>query len=183
MDRSANDAVARMVALRHEVEREFDEIRGRHASSIACRAGCNACCRARLSIPLVEAEMLADALRGLPRERRRELARRADDPAREMCPALDDDGTCGVYEHRPLICRSFGVPARRRGPVAIVDPPKFDVCDLNFVGVRLDRLEERDVLDQTALDREVARIDADHGGSPDERVPIAAVLRGLVDAE
>ncbi|HWV45146.1 MAG TPA: YkgJ family cysteine cluster protein [Nitrospira sp.] len=26
------------------------------------------------------------------------------------CPALEVDGTCGLYEFRPLVCRSMGVP-------------------------------------------------------------------------
>lgn len=26
------------------------------------------------------------------------------------CPALEADGTCGLYEFRPLVCRSMGVP-------------------------------------------------------------------------
>ena len=26
------------------------------------------------------------------------------------CPALEQDGTCGVYEFRPLACRSMGIP-------------------------------------------------------------------------
>ena len=26
------------------------------------------------------------------------------------CPALEQDGSCGLYEFRPLVCRSMGVP-------------------------------------------------------------------------
>jgi Fe-S-cluster containining protein len=26
------------------------------------------------------------------------------------CPALERDGTCGLYEFRPLVCRSMGIP-------------------------------------------------------------------------
>ena len=26
------------------------------------------------------------------------------------CPALEQDGACGLYEFRPLVCRSMGVP-------------------------------------------------------------------------
>jgi Fe-S-cluster containining protein len=26
------------------------------------------------------------------------------------CPALEQDGTCGLYEFRPLACRSMGIP-------------------------------------------------------------------------
>jgi Fe-S-cluster containining protein len=31
------------------------------------------------------------------------------------CPALDADGRCGVYSHRPLVCRSMGIPTEDQG--------------------------------------------------------------------
>ena len=31
------------------------------------------------------------------------------------CPALEPDGRCGVYQHRPLVCRSMGIPTERHG--------------------------------------------------------------------
>ena len=31
------------------------------------------------------------------------------------CPALNADGCCGVYSHRPLVCRSMGIPTDDRG--------------------------------------------------------------------
>jgi len=31
------------------------------------------------------------------------------------CPALETDGRCGVYDHRPLVCRSMGIPIEVRG--------------------------------------------------------------------
>ena len=42
------------------------------------------------------------------------------------CPALGEDGACAIYDSRPLVCRTFGLPLR--------DGPRFigDVCELNF---------------------------------------------------
>lgn len=31
------------------------------------------------------------------------------------CPALEQDGRCGVYHHRPLACRSMGIPTEDHG--------------------------------------------------------------------
>ena len=33
------------------------------------------------------------------------------------CPALEPNGRCGVYHHRPLVCRSMGIPTEDRGLV------------------------------------------------------------------
>ncbi|THJ25095.1 MAG: YkgJ family cysteine cluster protein [Nitrospira sp. CG24E] len=34
---------------------------------------------------------------------------------RHPCPALEADGRCAVYDHRPLVCRSMGIPTEDRG--------------------------------------------------------------------
>ena len=31
------------------------------------------------------------------------------------CPALEPDGRCGIYQHRPLVCRSMGIPTESYG--------------------------------------------------------------------
>ena len=31
------------------------------------------------------------------------------------CPALEADGRCGLYDHRPLVCRSMGIPTEDHG--------------------------------------------------------------------
>ena len=42
------------------------------------------------------------------------------------CPNLSDKGECMIYDSRPLVCRTFGLPIR--------DGKKYigDICDLNF---------------------------------------------------
>ena len=45
----------------------------------------------------------------------------------EPCPALDpDEGTCDLYESRPMACRVFGPPVRAEGGLA--------VCELCYHG-------------------------------------------------
>jgi hypothetical protein len=108
------------------------------------------------------------------------MAAAARDETREMCPALDAQGRCRVYASRPLICRSYGVPLRHRREVSLVNPPIIDVCDKNFLDIRLKALPAADVFDQTDLDATVSKIDADYcerNGLPaGERVPIAQIL-------
>lgn len=145
-----------------------------------CRSGCSACCRARLSITRVEEAFLRRGLASLCRSTRAEMAGRTREEKREMCPALDPEGRCQVYAHRPLICRSYGVPLRRRREVALINSPVLDVCDLNFVGSRLESLPGEDVIDQTTLEAAVAEIDDEYcaaSGAPrGERIPIAHIL-------
>ena len=39
------------------------------------------------------------------------------------CPALEADGRCGLYDYRPLVCRSMGIPTEDRGLV-------YGACDV-----------------------------------------------------
>mgnify|MGYP001813731917 CR=1 FL=1 len=132
--------LARLATLASEVDAAFGAIQARRSDRMRCAAGCSACCRARLSITRVEATFLRDGLASLPGARRSELSARTREVGREPCPALDDDGRCGVYAFRPLICRSYGVPLRHRRDVALVNPPVIDACDLNFVGILFDSI-------------------------------------------
>ena len=176
-----DDPIDRLARLAAGVDAEFAAIQGRQASRMQCRAGCSACCRARLSITHVEEAFLRRGLETLSRGKRDELSARTREEGREMCPALDPEGRCDVYEFRPLICRSYGVPLRHRAEVPLVRPPVVDCCDLNFTDVEPGSLPERDQLDQTAVVESVESLDreycADRGLSPERRIPIAEILR------
>lgn len=50
-----------------------------------------------------------------PEEESRQLAERFDT---WPCPALEQNGSCGLYQFRPLVCRSMGVPPEDGGCVS-----------------------------------------------------------------
>jgi len=101
-------------------------------------------------------------------------------PPNEMCPALDANGCCQIYDARPVICRSHGVPLRYRHPVPLIHPSRIDVCDKNFTEVSMRSVPVEDLLDQTSLTGELAKIDAgycdEHELPRGERVPLAQIL-------
>lgn len=43
------------------------------------------------------------------------------------CPALTENGACGIYEARPILCRKFGVPIYNPDK-----PGQVMACELNF---------------------------------------------------
>ena len=175
-----SETVARFEALAIGVERGFDAIRRRNDGCMECQKGCSDCCRCRLSITRVEQANLRRGLARLPESVRRELAERATAETQEMCPALDANGACQVYESRPLICRSHGVPLRHRYPVPLVQPTRIDVCEKNFTEVSTNSLPPEDVMDQTSLMAELAALDVEfcdeHGLAQGERIPLARIL-------
>ena len=115
-------AAVALVTLRRRVDEHFAAAMARSPEAMQCRAGCDGCCRVRISVFAIEAERIAAKLRTLDPDLRERVRAEADDASR--C-ALLVDGRCVVYEERPLICRSHGVPARIGG--------RTQCCALNFV--------------------------------------------------
>jgi Fe-S-cluster containining protein len=56
----------------------------------------------------------------------------------EPCPVLDlTTGTCDLYEHRPILCRTFGPPMRTAGDDGEVN---LATCELCFVHATADEI-------------------------------------------
>jgi Fe-S-cluster containining protein len=136
-------------------EGEFDRNFKLYPGQMQCRKGCFLCCSQMFRITLIDAAFVSRAVKRLDsetRKRMQEMARQYTKKKEELvcekaknmnldcesdeistlglrlpCPALSENGDCGIYESRPLVCRKFGMP--------IYDPKKPDelqTCELNF---------------------------------------------------
>jgi Fe-S-cluster containining protein len=85
------------------------------------------------------------------------------------CPALSERGECTIYESRPLVCRTFGLPLR--------DGDRYigDVCELNFD----DATHEEKVAAAWDLQWEDA-LGAEDEYTVPEAIVLAARLRGWI---
>jgi Fe-S-cluster containining protein len=88
---------------------------------VSCKKGCSACCHMEVEVTNYEAEILkevvvagykinrerlqAQSKRGLQDKAWREGMRNSNNP----CVFLDDEGSCGIYENRPVMCRRHSV--------------------------------------------------------------------------
>jgi Fe-S-cluster containining protein len=103
-------------ALVAKVDGFVRNARSHAGSDITCERGCSGCCGVSLSLAQVEADQVRRALRALPEATRlraaargrQELHASAVANASPRCALLEDDGSCAVYEQRPLVCRTQG---------------------------------------------------------------------------
>ncbi|MCA9711141.1 MAG: YkgJ family cysteine cluster protein, partial [Myxococcales bacterium] len=112
-DDERDQAGATLVVLRRRVDDHFEAAQERSPGAMQCRAGCARCCHQRFGVFEVEAHRLRTALARLARtdpERRRRVRAQADDPAAQSRCALLVDDRCAVYDERPMICRTHGLP-------------------------------------------------------------------------
>lgn len=178
-------------ALLEEADQFFGEVVAAQPGSLQCGKGCSLCCYGLFEIGAGDLATIADGLAALHPARRRMIIRRslaileqADAPdlrdcsedekesffertASVPCPNLDDAGLCMMYEHRPLVCRTFGLPLR--------EGTKYigDICELNFEDASSEQKESAawDLLREDV-------IDGDEEFTVPEAIVLAARARG-----
>ncbi len=173
---------ARLAELYADMERAYAQTA--HASGLTCANCEDNCCRTHFQHHThVEWAYLWKGMLALPEARRAEYLRRAHDVMaqceaaraagvvpRVMCP-VNDDGLCGLYAHRLMICRMHGtrnVLLRPDGQRQV-----FRGCH-RFCGLTDGQLDEVvPTLDRTPFYRRLAELEMEHcakgagkGGAP-----------------
>jgi len=85
-----------------QIEALCTHVKNIHGDSIVCRAGCDECC-VNFTIGAGEYIALKEKIQALPEC--------SGNKNRGRCFFLKD-GLCSIYEHRPVICRTHGLPVR-----------------------------------------------------------------------
>ena len=124
------------------------------------------CCERHLSIYTYEFDVLFAAVEALPNATKHALIERLKTAhSRKRCPLLSDKGLCEVYDERPIICRSHGLPLSVEGG--------RDVCPKNFQeGPTLESLEQTDLLDLEHLNQIMALLDHVEGDGTGMRIDL-----------
>lgn len=83
--------------------------------------------RARAAVDRLSTSFPGNAKTGILSENEMAQAQFEDFANEEPCPVLDSEtGTCDLYQHRPITCRTFGPPVRSEDGLG--------VCELCFHG-------------------------------------------------
>lgn len=163
MSSETHPLIRRLEELCSRADAEFERGRRLHGARILCAAGCSSCCSQIFQITEVEAARISRHVASLPEAERASLQAKAAENLRKRaalfngveewgdtatgagipCPALTEEGACGMYEARPVMCRKFGVP--------IFNPDKPErvmACELNFApgeAIEDDKLVEKQI--------------------------------------
>jgi Fe-S-cluster containining protein len=128
----------------------FHSVAESQPQNLQCGRGCSLCCYGLFEIGSGDVPLIAEGLAKLHPSRRKMIIRRSQEilessnhpdlrdcsaeekeafferTASTPCPNLNERGECLMYEHRPLVCRTFGLPLRN------ADEYIGDICELNF---------------------------------------------------
>jgi len=148
------------------VDRLSAKLQARYSKHLVCGAGCAGCCHHHLSVFVLEAEEARAAIEALPapirarvEEQAREIIKREARGEPVACPLLVD-GRCSIYESRPLICRTQGLPLLME---AEDGEREVDFCPLNFTAAgAVDDLDEDHLVPLDALNLRLALVNLEH---------------------
>jgi Fe-S-cluster containining protein len=115
---------AAIEAFHREVDAAVRPLESEHGPRLRCQRGCSSCCVDDIRVFEIEAELI--------RWHHAELLAGGAPRAEGACAFLDADGACRIYEHRPYVCRTQGLPLRWVDEEAAVE--SRDICALNEPG-------------------------------------------------
>lgn len=171
----------------HEKIRDFSEkAEITHKGHIQCKSGCYRCCLVDLSVFEVEANFIRNWFHRLSIEEKNELKNRWKNnktiqeenfhgQAASPCKFLVK-GNCSVYEARPVICRTQGLPLLFKNDDSFL----FDSCPLNFTD---SRPISKDCLNLDQLNLMLAQIEnLDAAGKSRPRVVLTQLIDELLES-
>ena len=128
-------ALAGVRSLHEDVDDAVRPLAEMHRERLQCRSGCAACCLDGLSVFEVEASRIEA-------EHAELLAHGTAHPP-GACAFLGDTNECRIYQSRPQVCRSQGLPLRwyLEDPAGEIVEQR-SICELNVEGPAVDELDE-----------------------------------------
>jgi len=110
---------------------------------ISCGYGCSDCCQQNLNLLSIEYSFLQKGFSLLPASMKKIVRNRAAQRVGDYTPCvLLDHGACVLYERRPIVCRTHGLPLF----ITEGDKEIRDCCPKNFTFYYLELLPQTDFL-------------------------------------
>jgi hypothetical protein len=124
----------RLLTLHDTIDRRAREVAEQNRDRLQCRRGCCGCCIDDLTVFEIEASRIVRA--------HGELLQRGSPHPAGACAFLNAEGACRIYDDRPYVCRTQGLPLRWI-ELEATDPTEMrDICQLNSGGEPIEELPE-----------------------------------------
>ena len=148
MSSIAKKTIAPYYKLRKDVDLLCDTLEKEHVKHLNCKKGCDLCCMAISVFPVefyaIKAE-IKDGLRSaLP------------GPQDEVQCRFLVDHCCTIYNSRPVICRTHGLPLLYMS----IESDEFELsrCELNFIEYELENFTEENTYPMDLINSKLYQI-------------------------
>lgn len=161
--------ISSLAQFHQRIDRQAGALADLHRERLNCRRGCCDCCVDDLTVFAVE------ALR-IRRHHSTLLASGRPHPP-GACAFLDADGGCRIYEDRPYVCRTQGLPLRWIGDDPDGNTVEYrDICPLNAEGTPVEQLAEETCWTLGPAEGELAGLQQEHDGQTSNRVSLRSLF-------
>jgi len=140
-----------------------------HAKRLSCKRGCSGCCIDGLTVFEVEAEHIRFHCS-------EELKHQKPHPLGK-CVFLDEQGACRIYENRPYVCRTQGLPLRWFDEDRKIE--YRDICPLNENDDPIENLAENQCLTIGFFESWLAKIQLEFGNGVLRRLSLRELFEEI----
>ena len=163
-------ALSELTQLYRQVDAESARLSSVHAPRLQCRRGCSSCCVDDITVYEIEAKSIRSHHHAL-------LDGGRPNPV-GACAFLDDEGACRIYDRRPYVCRTQGLPLRwlEESPGGATAEMR-DICPLNEEGDPLVDLDADDCWTLGPPESSLAQLQAASDGGAARRIPLRDLFR------
>ncbi len=121
-----NDSPNPIISLHENASAFFDKVFTKNSTQMDCKKGCSKCCQTDISVFEIEADRIRQWFHSQSRDAKDNLKKLWNLPSpKGHCSFLVND-FCTIYEARPVICRTQGLP------LYLSSENSLDYCPLNF---------------------------------------------------
>jgi len=153
-----------------EIDQKAYELFDLHSDRLLCRQGCIKCCMDGITVFEVEARNIREHYGG--------LLELGVPHTEDACAFLDLKGTCRIYQYRPYVCRTQGLPLRWLDETGTGDIVELrDICPENESGPAIVTLHEEQCWTIGPFELRLAALQALVSGKETVRVPLRSLFK------
>lgn len=162
------DSLPSLAKMYAEIERQTKRLETIHAARLNCKRGCSHCCVDEITVWNVEAENI--------RQNYAELLKAELPNTGGGCAFLDGAGACRIYESRPYVCRTQGLPLRWFDEIEDEIFEFRDICPLNEAGEPVEAVEAEKCWTIGDFEAHLAQLESDFDGGEMRRIALRDIF-------
>lgn len=175
MENNRKKTIDKLRALYVKIDAQTAPLAQMHAGRLNCRRSCAACCVDDITVFDVEAANI--------RRNHAALLARAAPRAAGGCAFLDGENSCRIYENRPYVCRTQGLPLRWLEEDFKETLEYRDICPLNEDGQPIEQLSADECWTLGKAEAALAALQIEFGGGEMKRTKLRDLFGAADDAE
>lgn len=132
------------------LDSHIHSIEEKNKARINCKKGCFSCCKDDLEVFGIEAEFI--------RKNQSEFLKNNSPAPIGACAFLNEEGACRIYESRPFVCRTHGVPIAYLQEDEEGEFELRDICPLNEEGEPIEELSNEKIFQNDSWEEKLVTL-------------------------